>query len=166
MAKIFALLIALAALLAGCSRTQSAPPGDDYFTVTLTVRADTLLDNMHLLDREKHELVPEDGVIFHAAAVRAAQGESVFDVTAREMRGAGIHLAFRTTPFLNSAYVEAINNLYEFDAGGLSGWNYLVNGEVPGVGASQHTVEPGDIIEWVFTLDLGRDIGGWDEWEM
>lgn len=31
----------------------------------------------------------------------------------------------------NSAYIEGINNLYEFDCGELSGWMYKVNGLVP-----------------------------------
>jgi len=42
----------------------------------------------------------------------------------------------------------------------LSGWMYTVNGEFPGRGCSQYELKPGDIIEWIFTCDLGRDIGG------
>ncbi|MCL2857119.1 MAG: DUF4430 domain-containing protein [Oscillospiraceae bacterium] len=163
--KLIVLLIVSLALLGGCSSAvddESSPYGEGYFVVTLSVRVGALLDNMHLLDSEKHELVPVDGVIFPATEVRAWYGDSVFDVLHREMRGAGIHLAFRNTPFLNSAYVEAINNLYEFDAGELSGWMYMVSGEFPGVGASQYFLSSGDVIEWVYTLDLGRDVGGYE----
>jgi len=134
-------------------------PDDGTFTVTLTVRADTLLQHMHLLDSNKHELVPESGVIF-SQTVTVSEGESAFDVLQREMRNAGIHMASRFTPIHNSAYVEAIHNLFEFDAGPLSGWMYRVNGVFPGFGASQYILSPGDVIEWLFTVDLGRDIGG------
>ena len=128
------------------------------FTVTLEVRADNLLHNMHLLDAEKHELVPPDGLIFPAAQVTAFDGESVFDVLQREMRGGGIHMVARFTPLLGSSFVEGINNLHEFDAGALSGWVYVVNGQSPDIGSSQYMLRPGDVIEWVYTLDLGRDV--------
>jgi len=144
------------------TEAEAQPAYGGSFIVILSVRVDSLLLNMHLLDREKHELVPPDGAIFPAAHVIAYEGESVFDVLQREMRRNRIHMASRFTPLHGSAYVEAINNLYEFDAGPLSGWMYKVNGESPGVGASLYILQPGDIIEWMYTVDLGRDIGA--EW--
>ena len=62
------------------------------------------------------------------------------------------------TPAYNSAYIEGINNIYEFDGGELSGWTYLVNGKVPGVGCSEYKVKNGDVIEWLYTCDMGRDL--------
>jgi len=132
---------------------------DVSFTVTLSVRVDTILNNMHLLNSEKHELVPTNGVIFGPREVTAYPGDSVFDVLQREMRGAGIHMSSRWTPVFNSAYVEAINNLFEFDVGPLSGWMFRVNGWFPNFGASQYELSPGDAIEWHYTVDLGRDLG-------
>jgi hypothetical protein len=133
--------------------------GDGSFTVTLSVSAHMILPNMHLLHSDKHELVPEDGIIFPPTEVTAYEGESVFNVLQREMRRARIHMASRFTPMFNSAYVEAINNLYEFDVGPLSGWMYSVNGWFPNFGASRYLLSPGDVIEWVYTVDLGRDLG-------
>jgi len=133
--------------------------GDDSFTVTLSVRADTILHNMHLLHRDKQELVPSSGMIFPATVVTAYEGESVFNVLQREMRRHGIHMSSRFTPIFNSAYVEAINNLYEFDVGPLSGWMYSVNGWFPNFGSSRYLLSSGDVVEWVFTVDLGRDLG-------
>jgi len=131
----------------------------DYFIVTLTVSAETLLGNMHLLHRDKHELVPIDGLIFPETAVIAYEGESVFDVLNREMRNAGIHLVFRRMPIFDFIYIEAINNIFEFDAGALSGWKYRVNGVFPGIDASSYILQDGDFIELLFTLALGRDLG-------
>jgi len=135
--------------------------GDGSFTVTLSVRVDMLLHNMHLLHRDKHELVPEDGIIFPATQVTAFEGESVFNVLQREMRRHGIHMSSRFTPVFNSAYIEAINNIFEFDGGPLSGWMYRVNGWFPNFGASRYLLQPGDVIEWMYTVDLGRDVGGY-----
>ncbi|MCL2388518.1 MAG: DUF4430 domain-containing protein [Defluviitaleaceae bacterium] len=132
------------------SGTQETYELRESFTVTLSVNANTI---------PHHELVPEDGVIFHATEVTAYEGESVFDVLNREMRNAGIHLVVRRTPIFDSVYIEAINNIFEFDEGPLSGWKYRVNGEFISIGASLYLVQPDDVIEWLYTLDLGRDIG-------
>jgi hypothetical protein len=138
---------------------QDAVIGDDAFTATLTVRCDTILANMKLLDKEKHELVPADGVIFRETTVTFYEGESVFNVLQREMKRAGLHMEFENTPIYNSAYIEGINNLYEFDVGELSGWMYKVNGWYPNYGCSRYMLRDGDIIEWHYTCDLGRDLG-------
>ena len=106
------------------------------------------------------ELVPEDGVIFPTTTVTFYEGESVFNVLQREMRKAGIHMEFEDTPMYNSAYIEGINNLYEFDCGELSGWMYKVNGWFPNYGCSRYQLKEGDVIEWVYTCDLGVDVGG------
>ena len=139
---------------------QDAITGDGSFTVTLTVRCDTILDNMNLLNKEKHELVPADGVIFPTTAITVYEGESVFNALQREMRRARIHMTHRNTPIYNSAYVEAINNLYEFDVGELSGWMYKVNGWYPNYGCSRYQLQPGDVVEWHYSCDLGRDLEG------
>ena len=132
---------------------------DGSFTVTLEIRVDMLVHNLNLLHRDKHELVPYNGIIFPRTEVTAHEGESVFNVLQREMRRHRMHMASRFTPVLNSAYVEAINNIYEFDAGPLSGWVYRVNGTFPHMGSSRYLVNPGDEIQWHFSLDLGRDVG-------
>ena len=139
---------------------QDVEFSDVTHTCTLSVRCDTILDNMDWLDPEKVELVPEDGVIFPTTTVTFYEGESVFNVLQREMRKAGIHMEFEDTPMYNSAYIEGINNLYEFDCGELSGWMYKVNGWFPNYGCSRYQLKEGDVIEWVYTCDLGVDVGG------
>ncbi|MCL1807070.1 MAG: DUF4430 domain-containing protein [Oscillospiraceae bacterium] len=134
-------------------------PSGGTFTVTLTVRCDTLLEQLDLLDKEKHELVPADGVIVPLTTVTAVEGDSVFDLLQREMKNAKIHMAFQNTPLYNSSYIKAIHNIYEYDAGVLSGWQFSVNGLFSGVGVSQVLVQPNDRIEFHYTCDLGRDLG-------
>ena len=139
---------------------QNVKISDVEYTCTLSVRCDTILDNIQWLDKEKVELVPEDGVIFPETKVTFYGGESVFNVLQREMKKAKIHIEFVNTPMYNSVYIEGINNLYEFDCGELSGWMYKVNGWFPNYGASRYQLKDGDIIKWVYTCDLGVDVGG------
>lgn len=139
---------------------QNVSFSDEEHTCTLSVRCDTILDNMDWLDPDKVELVPEDGVIFPETTVTFYEGESVFNVLQRELKRAGIHMEFSDTPMYNSAYIEGINNLYEFDCGELSGWMYSVNGWFPNYGCSRYQLQEGDVVEWVYTCDLGVDVGG------
>jgi hypothetical protein len=140
--------------------SQEVSLSGNIYTCTLSVRCDTLLDNLVYLEPEKHELVPADGVIFPAATVTFSEGENAFILLQREMRRAQIHLEFVRTPLYNSAYIEGIHNLYEFDAGELSGWMYKVNGWFPNYGCSRYLLQDGDAVEFVYTCDLGRDVDG------
>ncbi len=128
-------------------------------TCTLSVECKTILDNMTKLKKEKKDIVPEDGIIFPKQEVTFYEGESVFDVLQREMQDNKIHLEFEWTPLYGSSYVEGIANLYEMDCGELSGWTFSVNGWFPNYGASRYIVSEGDDIQWLYTCDLGKDVG-------
>lgn len=138
---------------------QDAAFSDVAHTCTLSVRCDTILDHLDRLDAEKAELVPEDGVIFPETQVTFYEGESVFNLLQREMKQAKIHLEFEETPLYHSAYIEGIHNLYEFDCGEGSGWTYRVNGWFPNYGCSRYQLQEGDVVEWLYTCDLGADVG-------
>ena len=129
-------------------------------TCTLSVRCDTILDNIAYFNSDKLNLLPEDGVIFPSQNVTFYEGESVFNVLLREMKKNKIHLEFVNTPVYNSAYIEGIANIYEFECGELSGWMYRVNGWFPNYGCSLYKLQAGDVVEWVYTCDLGVDVGG------
>ena len=133
---------------------------DKELTCTLSVRCDTILQNIGWLDSEKINIVPKDGIIFAKKTVTFYEGESVFDLLVREMKQNKIHMEFENTPMHNSAYIEGIANLYEFDCGELSGWMYKVNGWFPNYGCSRYQLKAGDKVEWIYTCDLGVDIGG------
>lgn len=129
-------------------------------TCTLSVRCDIILNNLPWLDSEKVDIVPKDGVIFAEKTVTFYEGESVFNLLVREMKRNKIHIEFEHTPIYNSAYIEGIANLYEFDCGELSGWMYKVNDWFPNYGCSRYQLKAGDKVEWVYTCDLGADVGG------
>ena len=139
---------------------EDAEVSDAEYTCTLSISCATILDNMDLCKEEKRELVPEDGWILKPMTVTFYEGESVFNVLQRTCKQQKIHMEFVNTPVYNSAYVEGIHNLYEFDVGNLSGWMYRVNGWFPNYGCSRYQLQNGDVIEWVYTCDLGDDVGG------
>jgi len=130
------------------------------YTCTFSIECSTILNNLDQLDPDKLEMVPSGGTILSATTVTFSEGESVFDVLQRICREKGIHLESSWTPIYNSAYIEGIHNLYEFDCGSLSGWMYRVNGWYPNYGCSRYQLQDGDRVEWRFTCDLGNDIGG------
>lgn len=134
---------------------------DKELTCTLSVRCETILENIDWLDPEKVELVPEDGAIFKKQTVTFYEGESVFNLLLREMKRNKIHMEFVNTPMYNSAYIEGIHNLYEFDCGELSGWMYKVNDWFPNYGCSRYQLKENDVVEWLYTCKLGIDVGGY-----
>lgn len=125
----------------------------------LSVDCKTILNNMDKFNKNKLSVLPSDGIIFKKTKVVFYEGESVFDILNREMKKNRIHMEFRVTPVYNSNYIAGIRNLYEFDCGELSGWMYSVNGWYPNYGCSRYTVKEGDVIQWRYTCDLGRDVG-------
>lgn len=134
---------------------------DNTVKCIFSISCATVLDNMDILDKSKKEIIPDDGWILKPVTVTFNEGESVFDVLKQVCKDNKIQLEFSMTPIYNSAYIEGINNLYEFDCGSLSGWMYEVNEWFPNYGCSRYEVKNGDVIEWQYTCDLGGDIGGY-----
>ena len=139
---------------------ENAVISDKEQTCILSVRCDTILENIDWLNKEKVDIVPKDGIIFAEKAVTFYEGESVFNLLLREMKRHKIHMEFKNIPLYNSAYIEGIANLYEFDCGELSGWMYKVNGWFPNYGCSRYRLKAGDRVEFVYTCNLGADVGG------
>ena len=135
---------------------------DVSLTCYLTIDCSTILYNMEFLAEGKDILVPSDGLILPRTAVTFYQGESVFDILDRLTKDYRIHMSSRFTPIYNSAYIEAIGNLYEFDCGPNSGWMYNVNGWYPNYGVSRYMPQDGDEIQFNYTCDLGADLGAGD----
>ena len=137
-----------------------APSESTVPTCTVSISCAAILENLDRLNAEKADLIPADGVLLAPTAVEFTEGESVFDVLKRVCRENKIHMEFSETPVYQSAYIEGIGNLYEFDCGEGSGWMYRVNGEFPNYGCSRYTLADGDTVEWVYTCDFGADVGG------
>ena len=123
----------------------------------ITITCNTALESGELSEAML-EILPENGVILENYEAKYEDGESVFDVIARAVRENKIHMEYSGTKSV--PYIEGVANLYEFDCGSLSGWMYRVNGWFPNYGCSRYAVQAGDVIEWMYTCDLGSDVGG------
>lgn len=145
-------------LFSSCAKNGENNP--DSHRIKLSIECTNALKS-GLLSEEMTALLPEDGVILSCDA-EFSEGESVADILLRETKNAGILTEVTFTPVYGSIYVEGIANLYEFDCGELSGWMYRVNGEFPNYGCSGYYPEDGDVVEWVYTCDLGKDVGSTD----
>ena len=136
-------------------------------SVTIAIRVDTLLKNWDLLDPslQSEKYVPNNGVILKTTTYELlSDNDTVWDVLQRATKEHKIQMEYQgaNENIYNSVYIEGINHIYEFSAGPLSGWMYKVNGVYPNYGCSQYTLKDGDVIEWHYTVDLGRDLG--HEW--
>ena len=158
--KRFFCLMLLLLLLTGCGSKEELTE-----TCTISISCATLLDNMEQVPKEKVELVPGDGWLLKETEVAFAEGENVFDVLQRVTRENKIHMEYSDTPMYNSAYIEGIGNLYELDCGSGSGWQYCVNEWFPNYGCSGYVLEDGDVIRWVYTCDMGKDVGSYVQQE-
>lgn len=99
----------------------------------------------------------DTGTILSPAAVELKSGDSVLDVLKRATRSRKMQMEYQGSGA--AVYVEGIDNLYEFDKGAKSGWLFRVNGEFPGKSAGAYKLKAGDVVEWLYTLDMGKDVG-------
>lgn len=80
-------------------------------------------------------------------------GDTAFDVLKRT--GASVD----STGNNESVYVVGINGLNERAHGSGSGWMYSVNGTFPDISSGSYKISPGDRVSWVYTTNLGQDVG-------
>ena len=127
---------------------------------TITIRCDTIFDNVDSMEEAKLPYVPEDGEILPVTTVEFTPGETVFQVLQRVCEASELQLEYSWTPLYDSYYVEGINHLYEFDCGFESGWMYKVDGWFPNYGCSAYELQGGEEIVWYYTCKgLGTDVG-------
>ena len=131
--------------------------------MTLSIECKTVLENLSVLDPalKAGNFVPEDGVILPCTRYVLRPGDTVYDILSRAVRYNKIQMEYQGADknSFSSVYIKGINYLYEFSCGPLSGWMYTVNGIFPQYGCSKYALSDGDRIEWVYTCDLGRDVG-------
>lgn len=125
---------------------------EDTPSVTVSIRCDTAVG--------QSLQAPADGVMLPATAYALQDGDTVYDVLLRVTRYQQLPLDAQGTEVqgFGTMYVRGIGGLYEFDCGPLSGWMYSVNGEKAEVGCSAYALEDGDVVAWLYSCDLGKDV--------
>ena len=135
----------------------------DSETVIISIRCNTILDNWDDLDPalQEGDYVPSNGVILPPTEYVLRPGDTVYDILSRAVRYNRIQMEYQGADknSYGSVYIQGINYLYEFSCGPLSGWMYRVDGVFPEFGCSRYELRDGQVIEWVYTCDLGRDVG-------
>ncbi len=120
-------------------------------TVTMEIRCDTAVG------KSDSEYIPEDGVILPVTSFDIEAGDTVYDVLTDAAQTYGLQIDAHGGS-KSMIYVAGINYLYEFDFGDLSGWVYHVNGISPSRNSGDYVLSDGDVIEWLYTCELGRDL--------
>lgn len=69
---------------------------------TITIRCDTIFDNLDSLEEAKVPYVPEDGEILPVITVEFTPGETVFDVLKRVCEAADLQIEYSWTPLYDS----------------------------------------------------------------
>ena len=137
----------------------------DSETVTIRIVCDTLRkeENWKKLEEQLRDekYVPKDGVILKETTYVLRPGDTVYDLLNRVCRYNKIQMEYvgASNTAYGTVYIRGINYLYEHSCGPLSGWMYRVNNEYPGVGCSSYELKDGDCVEWIYSCDLGRDVG-------
>lgn len=133
-------------------------------TVTISIRCDTIRDHWDDLDPalRDDQYVPPDGVLLSEMECVLRPGDTVFDILTRAVKHNRLQMEYQGAgdSQFGSVYIQGIGYLYELSCGPLSGWMYRVNGRFPDGGCSGYTLQDGDTVEWLYTCDLGYDIGG------
>ena len=146
---------------------SSQEPSSSANTVTMTIRCDTAVANGMHLESKWAGIVPASGVILDTTTFEIKDGDTVLDVLLQARDRYKLHVEYSGTQ--SGAYVEGINNLYEFDGGRWSGWMYCVNDWYPNYGCGVYYLKAGDVIEWNYTCDLGLDLDagmeGAEDWK-
>lgn len=141
--------------------TQDITPDSD--TAFISISCKTILDNYGRLDDnlKDEKYVPSNGVILEKSEYALLPGDSAFSLLQRAVRACGIQMEYQgaSENRFGSVYVQGINYIYEFSCGAHSGWLYCVNGSFPKLGCSEYTLSDGDVVEWIYTCNLGADCG-------
>lgn len=160
--KLIVLILIVTAVLCGCSvqtpqNYYASSSQKDGIEVNISINCSTILNNMDMLESGLESYVPKDGVILAETKVTLDEKATAYNALSEACRQNQIQFEYEGTNA--DIYIEGIANLYEFSCGQLSGWEYSVNDVFPSVGCNAYDLKDGDTIKFVYTCDLGADIG-------
>ena len=93
------------------------------------------------------------GTILDKKGIIINNNESLLSLTTRILDEYNIEYENR------NGYITSIDNQRELDRGKDSGWMFSINGVYPNVGAGLVRLKDGDSVRWLYTENLGEDIG-------
>ncbi|NLJ71160.1 MAG: DUF4430 domain-containing protein [Clostridiaceae bacterium] len=116
-----------------------------------TIRVQISVDciNAYNAGNEIAQAISSDGWILGATVYEMPKNSTVYDL----LMATGLVIGSTTSSF--GVYINSIQSLAEFAVGGSSGWIYTVNGSMPSVGVDSYILQPGDIVHFSYTVELG-----------
>lgn len=109
---------------------------------------------------KKYKSCPEDGraeIPLPPTTMGIEEEITVLEALIEITMAKNIHMDYRGGQGA-TAYVQGMGNVYEFDRGQGSGWMFRVNGIFPDRGAGVVPLCDGDVVEWLYTTNLGQDL--------
>lgn len=147
-------LILLVFFTSACAREETVLKPDDAITVTVTVDCVSILNNSNVSQKGRDlldlliekDLSDQKGLMFRGD-VNIARGQSAFHA----LQNTGLDLRYQESAF--GPFVHSVSGLGDKDAGPLSGWVYLVNGEAPDISSGLFKLDDGDVLHWRYTVE-------------
>ncbi len=132
---------------------------EDGISVTLSVECGTAIANMDRIDTAVNppDVIPADGIVIYPSDVTVPNGGTAFDALISAAKSDRIQVDYNGTSY--GLYINGIGHIYEFGFGSSSGWLYKVNGEFPQMSAGAYKLSDGDVVEFVYTCEMG-DVRG------
>lgn len=137
----------LLSLVTGCHAGRQPTSGPSASTVSLAVYC-TIAVEAGLSG------LPEDGVMLAPRDLDWIEDETVAELLERAAREQKLAVSSQGSGGLK--FIASIGGLAPVD--GRSGWMFSVNGDYIMTGSGLVTVQPGDRVEWHYTMDSGSDL--------
>lgn len=135
------------------SSAATSKPQAEQITCSIEISCESLAADKKQAQESIWKYIPSNGMILEKVSVKVDKGASVYDVLEKACKAKGVALDATYTPMYKTYYIQGIGNIYEKQAGDMSGWIYKVNGVSPNRGASVYKVSDGDVISWRYTCD-------------
>lgn len=154
--KSYLFVVLLAAVAAVCVTFINVERPSDYYGRTDDIKDPVktgIIIDAHTIAGE-NSTIPADGIILGRTEVVIDKGQTAYDQLISAVRAHSIHIDVS-----GGSYVAGIANIYELQYGDLSGWMFRINGEFSSVNCNEYVLSEGDLVEWLYTKNIGKDIG-------
>ncbi len=146
MKKLLVLFIAMVLIL-GAALVSCDDVGQNTGDFAVTVEVDC----KEIAGRDG---APTDGTVISSFTVYVDDGSSAYDALAKACRLNKV--ACVASGNKGSEFIESIDGIKNAQYGEMSGWYYLVNGEMLMVGCGEYKVKKDDKITFAYTADFNK----------
>lgn len=130
-------------------KKDSSEASGNTITTSIKISCETI--------KGESEYAPENGVVLEKSEIKLSEGASVYDQLVETVKQNKIQ--FEVNDKIVKGYVAGLAGIYGGDFGDLSGWLFKVNGKFSNLGTNDLKLSEGDFVEWVYTKEMGADVG-------